>query len=54
MRECKDGSGCNLLLERKSYGFQVEERPLDTTQCKLHNQSIDLHELQTDDSVSVP
>ena len=52
--ECKDDSGCNLLLERKSYDFQGEEHPLDTTLCKLHIQSIDLHGLQTDDSVSVP
>ena len=52
--EYKDGNAYNLLHERKPSVVQDEERPLDIERYKLHNQNIDLLELQTDDSVSVP
>jgi len=50
----KDDNVYSPPHEHRSFVVQDGERPLDIEQYKLHNQSIDLLGLQTDDSVSVP
>ena len=46
--EYKDGNVYNLVHQRRPFVVQDEERALDITLCKHHNQSTDLPGLQND------